>query len=118
MLDDVAARIVLTEKRHEDRAGKWRDRRRVVLSVDAIASDVPTGNPGVSVSIDTPLWVMYTSGSTGQPKGRRPGRTAILLHYVDAFTPYGLCASQRGDRPVSLRMQLTVNGGFATITMR
>ena len=107
MLDDVAARIVLTEKRYEDRARQMAGPQRVVLSVDAIAADLPIGNPGVPVSVDSPLWVMYTSGSTGQPKGVVQTHRN-LLHYVRNYAN-GLRLA-KGDRLLTL-MQLTVNGG-------
>ncbi len=107
MLDDVAARIVLTEKRYEDRARQMAGPQRVVLSVDAIAAGVPIGNPGVPVSVDSPLWVMYTSGSTGQPKGVVQTHRN-LLHYVRNYAN-GLRLA-KGDRLLTL-MQLTVNGG-------
>ncbi len=107
MVDDVAARIVLTEKRHEHRARQMAGPRRTVLCVDAIAADVPAGNPGVAVSVDSPLWVMYTSGSTGQPKGVVQTHRN-LLHYVRNYAN-GLGLA-KGDRLLTL-MQLTVNGG-------
>ncbi len=107
MLDDVAAQIVLTEKRYEDRARQMAGPQRVVSSVDDIAAGLPIDNPGLPIAIDTPLWVMYTSGSTGQPKGVVQTHRN-LLHYVRNYAN-GLRLAHR-DRLLAL-MQLTVNGG-------
>src|SRR6185369_14393303 len=60
-----------------------------------------------SISPDSPLWVMYTSGSTGLPKGVVQTHRN-LLHYVRNYAN-GLRLSPE-DRTLPL-MRLTVNGG-------
>lgn len=39
-----------------------------VLNIDAVDAAVPSENPGLGVSPDSPAYVFFTSGSTGQPK--------------------------------------------------
>ncbi|WP_343073363.1 non-ribosomal peptide synthase/polyketide synthase [Pyxidicoccus fallax] len=69
MLEDTAAARVLTLKGSEQHL-PWRDARVVFIDADRerIAA-MPDTAPGVAVTSADLAYVMYTSGSTGQPKG-------------------------------------------------
>lgn len=107
MLDDVRADVVLAETRYEDAARAMAGARRRVLCVDRCVAAADADESPRPVSPDSPLWIMYTSGSTGAPKGVVQTHRN-LLHYVRNYAN-GLRLGPE-DRLLSL-MRLTVNGG-------
>jgi amino acid adenylation domain-containing protein len=107
MLDDVQADVLLTESRYQAAARAMAGARRRVVCVDQCVAAKDADKSARSVSPDSPLWVMYTSGSTGAPKGVVQTHRN-LLHYVRNYA--NALRLGPGDRLLSL-MRLTVNGG-------
>ena len=106
IVDDVEAAVVLTESRHEDKARALTGARSIV-NLDAPMATLEASDARPSISPDTPLWVMYTSGSTGQPKGVVQTHRN-LMHYVRNYANGYRLAPE--DRLLTL-MRLLVNGG-------
>lgn len=107
ILDDVDADIVVTDARNERAAGAMAGSTRAILDLDAGAGDASASNPGIAVAPDALLWVMYTSGTTGEPKGVLQSQRN-LLHYVSTYAA-GFALGP-GCRLLTL-MSLTANGG-------
>lgn len=53
---------------------------RVLTWADAIANE--TAPEPVAVAFDHPLWVLFSSGTTGKPKGIMHGHGGVLLEHV------------------------------------
>lgn len=87
-LKDAACPFVITsEKLKKERTGFWEGKPYEVLTVEElIAEEIPDGvsggriadgasaqaveqNPNLDIPVDTLAYCLYTSGSTGQPKG-------------------------------------------------
>ena len=107
ILDDVDADVVVTDARYEQAAAAMAGSTRSVLDVDAIADDLNESNPRIAIVPDAPLWVMYTSGTTGEPKGVLQTQRN-LLHYVGTYAA-GFALGPE-SRLLTL-MSLTANGG-------
>ena len=91
MIEDCQAGIVLTVKDLEAPAVAGVKR----IDIDALTLDEQASqNITITLSSETPAYIMYTSGSTGQPKGvviphRAIGRLVLNNHYA---------AFEAGDR--------------------
>lgn len=78
---DSMASLILTDRHHLALATAINARSATVICIDDLADEaIPTNLEG-AIPADTPALLLYTSGSTGQPKGIRLDQRA-LLHRV------------------------------------
>jgi amino acid adenylation domain-containing protein len=82
MLEDSQATLILTNDRHLRLAETLTSEGCEVLNLDTLDTDLPEGNPRLSLSPDTLAYILYTSGSTGQPKGVAESHRNLLHHIM------------------------------------
>ena len=66
-----------------------------IVNIDALDSNLSTENPGLSISPDCLACILYTSGSTGQPKGVIQNHRNVL-HFSRIYTNgFHICPDDR-----------------------
>ncbi len=69
IIEDSQAKLVLTDTKSFSLARQFSQPRHLILNIDEIDSNVSDKNLGLSISPDAFAFILYTSGSTGEPKG-------------------------------------------------
>ncbi|HEX3649009.1 MAG TPA: non-ribosomal peptide synthetase [Pseudonocardiaceae bacterium] len=83
IIGQSGARVLLADRAMRD-AGLPRGAKVVIVDDDRELETLPTTDPGVAVRSDQLAYVMYTSGSTGQPKGVGVEHRAALGLMLDS----------------------------------
>ncbi len=78
ILDDAQAPFILTTERHRELASALAGTQRQWLTVEQALADASADEPAVEIGPETYAYLVYTSGSTGSPKGVIENHTNIL----------------------------------------
>ena len=85
ILADSQAALLITNTRNLSLARELTRDGLPSINLDELDPTLSAGNPRISISPDTLTWVLYTSGSTGQPKGVVQNHRNVL-HFVRTYT--------------------------------
>ncbi len=69
ILKDSAAKIILTNEKNLGLASKLRQKENALINIDDINPNIEDGNLDLPISSESYAHIIYTSGSSGQPKG-------------------------------------------------
>lgn len=92
---DSGIRLIVTNKKNFTFANDLTSKSADVLDVDALETHISNENLGLALSPDAYACIMYTSGSTGEPKGVLQNHRGIM-HKVMVYTNLlHICADDR-----------------------
>jgi amino acid adenylation domain-containing protein len=94
MLDDSGARLIITNSDNIELAGAI-VRDCDLINVDAIDSAPVADNLGLRFSPESLAYILYTSGSTGEPKGVVQNHRNILHKTMTYTNDFHFCAEDR-----------------------
>ena len=85
MLESAEASLIVTDNDNLVLAGELASARQPVLNLDALDPTLSAENLNLRIAPDALAAIMYTSGSTGQPKGVMRSHRS-MLHGVKCYT--------------------------------
>ena len=85
MLKDSDARLLVTNGRNLSLARQLAQNSFQIINIDELDSSLSSGNLGLSISSERIACILYTSGSTGQPKGVLQNHQNVL-HFTMTYT--------------------------------
>ncbi len=95
ILEDSQARLVLTNNRNRWAARDLAKDAVQLINIDELPASLSAGDPGISIRPDAFAYIVYTSGSTGQPKGVIVDHRDVL-HFTMIFTnKLHICSEDR-----------------------
>jgi amino acid adenylation domain-containing protein len=95
MLEDSQTNLIVTDAKHLSLAKEWAQRERHVLNLDALEPGLSEQNLGLTIAPDALAYILYTSGSTGQPKGVVQNHRNVLHNIMKYTNGSHICADDR-----------------------
>ncbi|MCZ6675395.1 MAG: non-ribosomal peptide synthetase [Verrucomicrobia bacterium] len=118
ILIDAQAKIIVTEQTHEARARQLATGEQRIVTVDTLDGKSHFKNPGLSIDPYALAYVLYTSGSTGAPKGVMQNHRNLLHVAMLYHRDLGIGPASRMTSPTSLTYTGTVWALLAALLNR
>ena len=114
MIEDSGAHVLLTQKRF---AAHFHDVTIQVILLDEIGpvlESLPDGDLPSAIAPQNVAYVLYTSGTTGQPKGIEVSHQALVNHSTAMAKHYGLRPTDRVLQFASISFDVAAEECFPT----
>ncbi|MFQ5684549.1 MAG: AMP-binding protein [Candidatus Binatia bacterium] len=95
VLEDSQAAFIVTDKRHLSLAGELSKDMLPGTNIDEIGSHLSDKNLGLTILPGAFAYILYTSGSTGQPKGVVENHRNLLHGVLRTTNGLHICAHDR-----------------------
>jgi amino acid adenylation domain-containing protein len=115
ILTDSNARLIVTNQASLALAQELAQGRIQILNLDDLEAGLSTENPGLAISPDRQAYLMYTSGSTGQPKGVIEIQRNLLHHMMRITNGFHICKEDRQTLLRSYSFNGSVRDIFGTL---
>lgn len=109
---DSRARLIVTDSRNQSQADELSRCEQRLLNTDEISSSAPTDSPDLDISPDGIAYIMYTSGSTGMPKGVYQAHRNLLHHVMQYTNQFHYCRHDRFTQLYSFASNGSLRGIF------
>jgi len=109
MVEDAGAGLILTNVKNLAFANELAGAAVQVLNVDEVDATLSDENLGLSISPDALCFVLYTSGSTGQPKGVIRNHRNTLHNSMIRSNTFHICPDDRLSLLASVSGQAITN---------
>lgn len=95
MLEDSQARVLITDDLNRSLAEELARGNASLIIMDDLETGAPMENPGLEIMPDAPVYILYTSGSSGQPKGVVQNHRNLLHSIWGATRNYHITPQDR-----------------------
>jgi amino acid adenylation domain-containing protein len=95
LLRDLRAGMLLTQSRYQGLARELGDEALPVLDLDHLGNPFSEQNPALPFTPDLPAYILYTSGSTGEPKGVVQNHRGLLHDAMNWTNGVHVCPEDR-----------------------
>lgn len=95
ILADSQAQLIVTNNRNLSLARELAGDKIPLINVDELDTNSPSVRPPRTVTPDTLAYIMYTSGSTGQPKGVVDNHRNVLHEIMKYTNDFHICPDDR-----------------------
>jgi amino acid adenylation domain-containing protein len=92
---DCGAKLVITDGENLSLAYELAQDASQVINLDEVDERVPSENLGLCISPNAFSYILYTSGSTGEPKGVVQSHRNILYDVKEYTNSFHICADDR-----------------------
>ena len=107
--------LILTDNTNLLAAEKLNNGTRPVLTLDEIGASFSSDDPGVAISPEAIAYILYTSGSTGEPKGVFQSHRNVLHAIMKYTNGAHLCADERLTLLMSASFGASVSDIFGAL---